>query len=843
KKQVESELQERTRLIKSIQSHSEEMTLLLQKEEINEKEVMEQLKLEIRLLNEKAAILRNQLDDKQKERDEWQKKYAQAENILRQLEQKDVLEKQLNELEKQKEAIREKQSQVDWAEKAVKLHYQEQTCFAISNQKKEMEKRLHTIEHRLKQEQEKLVRVQERWQKEQEREPEREQITAEINWLQSLQAEVYSYAEEKTLLAKMESQLKKEEERRLSLTTAIEKIEQQIEQREESMKILDSLQKKYYQAERGAERAGAAVKQLNRILDLQSECLQWQKEEKKLRDFVEHKLQIFEDHKETVRFLEERWQEHQAGILASQLASDSPCPVCGSLHHPKPAAKGGEVPSEEELKAAKAAMEASERDKAGAERKLLAMQTKADNGKELLEEREQEIKELIPDFTLSEAEAWRTKTERQLEENLSFLGEIKNQLRKQEKLAEMIDSLKKDLHEQRRLLEKTREEENSIRENYYSKRATVDRLTASIPEEIRTKEAFDQKMTATQAKLTFLVEQWEAAQNELQQSEKECSSLKGSLDETALALKGYEEQLRTEKDRFIQLMAENEFTDYQHYEQSKLSEVQKKELQEDIHSFRETLRSVSDRWEELHSLLKDIEKPDIEKIRKELQENELIMNKLQDERAEVLEAAKMNEKIRLAVEQLNESLGELEQKYQVIGDLFNISHGQNTHKLTFERFVLAAFLDDILNAANGRLAKMTSSRYRLLRKTDRAKGNAQSGLELLIFDQYTGQERHVKTLSGGESFKAALALALGLADVVQQYAGGVSLETMFIDEGFGTLDPESLDQAVEALMDIQSSGRMVGIISHVPELKERIDARLEVTSTQAGSHTKFHFYH
>jgi DNA repair protein SbcC/Rad50 len=136
---------------------------------------------------------------------------------------------------------------------------------------------------------------------------------------------------------------------------------------------------------------------------------------------------------------------------------------------------------------------------------------------------------------------------------------------------------------------------------------------------------------------------------------------------------------------------------------------------------------------------------------------------------------------------------------------------------------------------------MTSGRYQLIRKTDRSKGNVQSGLELLIFDQYTGQERHVKTLSGGESFKASLALALGLADVVQQYAGGVSLETMFIDEGFGTLDPESLDHAIEALMDIQSSGRLVGLISHVPELKERIDARLEVISSQSGSRTEFQF--
>jgi exonuclease SbcC len=162
-------------------------------------------------------------------------------------------------------------------------------------------------------------------------------------------------------------------------------------------------------------------------------------------------------------------------------------------------------------------------------------------------------------------------------------------------------------------------------------------------------------------------------------------------------------------------------------------------------------------------------------------------------------------------------------------------------RVTFERYVLGSFLDDILREANSRLLKMTSGRFQLLRKMDKSKGNTQSGLELLVIDSYTGQERHVKTLSGGESFKASLSLALGLADVVQNYAGGVSLETMFIDEGFGTLDPESLDQAIEALIDIQSSGRLVGIISHVPELKERIDARLEVVASQSGSTTRFYF--
>jgi len=122
---------------------------------------------------------------------------------------------------------------------------------------------------------------------------------------------------------------------------------------------------------------------------------------------------------------------------------------------------------------------------------------------------------------------------------------------------------------------------------------------------------------------------------------------------------------------------------------------------------------------------------------------------------------------------------------------------------------------------------------------DRARRNAAGGLELEVFDTYTGVARGVATLSGGETFLASLSLALGLADVVQSYSGGIHLDTIFVDEGFGTLDPESLDVAIQALFDLQQGGRLVGIISHVPELRERIDARLEVVSTEKGSTARF----
>src|SRR5690606_15485041 len=140
---------------------------------------------------------------------------------------------------------------------------------------------------------------------------------------------------------------------------------------------------------------------------------------------------------------------------------------------------------------------------------------------------------------------------------------------------------------------------------------------------------------------------------------------------------------------------------------------------------------------------------------------------------------------------------ELEEDYYIVGSLADLSSGNNALRLSFERYVLASFLDEILIQANIRLDRMTDHRYHFIRSGEVAKRGAQSGLDLEVMDHHTGITRSVRTLSGGEGFKAALSLALGLADVVQAHAGGVQLDTLFIDEGFGTLDEISLQQAID----------------------------------------------
>lgn len=177
----------------------------------------------------------------------------------------------------------------------------------------------------------------------------------------------------------------------------------------------------------------------------------------------------------------------------------------------------------------------------------------------------------------------------------------------------------------------------------------------------------------------------------------------------------------------------------------------------------------------------------------------------------------------------------LEKKYGVWRKVERAASGSNNRKLVLEQFVLSVYFEDILEAANQRLRLMTGDRYELYRQEESRDRRMKEGMEIEVLDQYTGRKRSVKSLSGGESFKAALALALGTSDVVQSYAGGIQVETLFVDEGFGALDRESLDQAVSILNSLSSGKRMIGIISHVEELKEQIEHQIIVEKTNNGS--------
>ncbi|HEY9578147.1 MAG TPA: SbcC/MukB-like Walker B domain-containing protein, partial [Pseudobacillus sp.] len=838
-RKVENGRKERSQLLDSIEPSTTEMTELLNQDIRNETAVLSQLKVDIELLTEKLTGMTETIEQQQNARDELTRSIHQAKHIIQQIARRDELETEKKELEAKKTEINRKIEEIDWAEKAERLGHQEDLCLQLKAHLDEDEKRAEESRIAVVDYQRALEKAGQQWEEENAREAERKEAAEALNKLLALKESVYSLDEKKAELNRLNTQMKTCEEKREALSAQSMQMEKKVGTLEEELASLDHWQSILSDEEKKKYVADAQIKLIEKVSKITERINHLKEQEQKHQQLNKEKEQRLQAARIHVEQLEEDWQKQQAGILAKSLTAGKPCVVCGSTHHPSPANAHTDAPEKEEIEAAKQAAAQIEKKHHEVASEFARIQIHLQKEEEVLEELMQETNEInlkvnwanIADQK-AELAAARTAAEQAVHQANEKLQRKKEWLEERTRLNVQWKKLRTELMD-------CQQEELKARELYAGKQSQVEGLLKNLPISLQKRSAYEQAVKQSEEKNKHLTERLEVALKRKQAAEMALAAAKAGLQEIQSTIAQQKERLDSERVRFKQLMEENEFHDFKHYSSSKRTAAELKQLQQDIHSFNEHFRSISDLLQEFTESLIGIEKPDLSALMAKKAKIDEQLAEQDKERLALNHLISSCKRIEERVETINKHLRALEKDYSLIGHLYDITHGKNVHKLTFERYVLASFLDDILVVANERLVKMTSGRYTMHRKTDREKGNAQSGLELLIFDQYTGQERHVKTLSGGESFKAALALALGLAEIVQQYAGGVSLETMFIDEGFGTLDPESLDQAIEALMEIQDSGRLVGVISHVPELKERIDARLEVMSTQSGSYTQF----
>lgn len=263
----------------------------------------------------------------------------------------------------------------------------------------------------------------------------------------------------------------------------------------------------------------------------------------------------------------------------------------------------------------------------------------------------------------------------------------------------------------------------------------------------------------------------------------------------------------------------------------------KKEIENEIDNYNREHQKYSLEIDRLIKLTEGKELEDISALENERNEVEKLYNSYVETSATIqFKIQKNREKFESIEEHITYLNNELKEQQQIF-ELAEVLSGKNSRKLTLENYVLIYYLERIIQQANIRLANMSGKRYQLQRSQTVSQGY--SGLEINVFDFYSNKARHISSLSGGETFQASLALALGLSEVVQQESGGITLESMFIDEGFGTLDQETLETALDTLLKLKTTGRMVGIISHVSELKQRIPLILEVKTNQYQSYTQF----
>lgn len=483
-----------------------------------------------------------------------------------------------------------------------------------------------------------------------------------------------------------------------------------------------------------------------------------QKEAERLREQVSAAEKKAAEDKKNWLCRNRIFMEGQAFVLAEKLTDGQPCPVCGSLSHPAPAAAGEDRITEKDVKDAERQMHLSE----DAEKKIR-----------------------------HEAEAYQAKD-----------------------LAAAKESADKAM-------------------------TVLSELEKNLPAAYRDSLALEKEIKDLETRISSFEKSLEQAEEKRKNAETIYQALK---EQKELLEKQAGEFLKVseEKNRILKIkVAEAGFTDW--FECSRyMKEVPRLEAYEnDLKIYDQSVHAEEEKIKGEKEKTAGKTKPDMNDWNEKRMKLLESMKRFAAEKAEKETELKKQKETLKKLYQLKETQKEIGEKYSLVAHLWEIAQGKETG-INLERFVLGALLDAVTEKANLRLMEMSGNRYELLRKRgERSDGRKKAGLDLEVFDGNTGRARPAATLSGGETFLASLSLALGLADVVQEYAGGVHLDAMFIDEGFGSLDSESLDLAMKTLQELKGQNRLIGLISHVGGLEERIPAKLRVTKTQTGSTAAF----
>ena len=368
--------------------------------------------------------------------------------------------------------------------------------------------------------------------------------------------------------------------------------------------------------------------------------------------------------------------------------------------------------------------------------------------------------------------------------------------------------------------------------------ADVEALRKQVPEEYRDADALRQTIKNIRDAAAKYEKDLQSAREEAQRLGLDYTAVQTERKKLTDQLEELRRQWRADSEILLAKARAAGFQNMEEFTSYFNNRQEEQNLRKEIRDYEAAVKAEADKEAAEKKAVGDAKRPDMDLWERNRAEKDRIAREAAGEKArwEYEEKKIIDTEKETALQEKKNK--EIEEKHAVAESLSMLISGKTT-KVNLERFVLGALLDDVLRKANLRLKVMSAGRYQLSRRREAEDRRKNTGLDMDVFDNYTGASRPANTLSGGETFLASLSLALGLADVVQEYAGGIHLDAMFIDEGFGTLDAESLDLALKTLTRLQGSGRLIGIISHVAELEERIPAKLRITKTDRGSSAAF----
>jgi len=529
----------------------------------------------------------------------------------------------------------------------------------------------------------------------------------------------------------------------------------------------------------------------------------------------------------TAEKTEAAWTQSITASLASDLLAGNPCPVCGASEHPALARPGHglRAVSDGELQAARgdysdkhARLAEAKQKSSEASSRVVQLQKTLDGlaaelDDENLTEGElgEEVKQLEGQLSLAERAATDGNS---LSDAVEKAAEVLAQLEKEH------ESLVGELSTSERQLAL---DEQSITEK-----------SEGLPSRLASSDSLAEEIESVAVRVEQFHSYADDVANALVQAEKLSGAAEGRLSAAEKNLMRLRAAADTAGEKFSADLEQREFLSETDYRRAIRDQKVLAELTRKISAHEKNVASNGSRLIRAKAGTKGLSRPDMAALLIRREEAQEASEGAIAERVAHNGRLSSLKKTQRSVDSVTAGTAALEQQHRLYGRLAGVAAGDNEQRITLQRYVLATLFDDVTAAANQRLVLMSDGRYALRRAAAIHDRRRTGGLDLLVYDDHAGGTRPVNTLSGGEMFLAALSLALGLADVVQSYSGGVHLDSVFIDEGFGNLDPEALDRAVEALVGLNQGGRMVGIISHVPELKQRVSARIEIKRRAEG---------
>ena len=624
-------------------------------------------------------------------------------------------------------------------------------------------------------------------------------------------------------------------------------LEEQETQWKKQSEELAEVDKKLVLAENKKQEADAVSKEIVDVQTLRNHAEQCRKKAIKTRETYVNITEKYKDANTEYEEVRLHFLNAQAGFLAAELETGKPCPVCGSTEHPHPAKKGVESVdiSEEKLQNMQANVDKLRKDQEKAAGDAAAARSEYDTRKDtyiasvqkLQERLHRSISSITEQSSVKEMnnslELWKRQIETELEKlkaDARLLTQIREALQK-------VEEQKKRLQE---TLDQCLEKEKTAAEKLAGSEAALQNLRGSA--EFETKEA-------AEAALVRAKNLKQNAEMIFEKASKEAREAANAVKQAETLISRYQQEIPEQKkivnertSSYIEAMESRQMTET---EWKELVETYRREaseeLQKTVSAYHEKKAAAQAQKDSAQSAIGEEQKPVLEEIQMEKEAAEVEYLKKEKVYNQLCMDEKDDREIYEALASRLEERKAIVEEHARIDVLYRMTSGNvSGSRMDLETYVQRYYLEHILYAANRRFQEMSAGQFELrMYDLEKAGEGKNRGLDLMVYSTVTGKEREVRTLSGGESFMAALSLALGMADQIQQSSAAINLDMMFIDEGFGSLDEHSRNQAVRVLQEMAEGSRLIGIISHVSELKQEIEDQLLVNKDENGSHVKW----